>query len=42
MLGLELVKGENREPAADEAKQLTGFCLEKGLAIMEEGLAALS
>ncbi len=71
MLGLELVKGEKREPAADEAKQLTGFCLEKGLmvlacgcygnvirvlapfvitdeqlekglAIMEEGLAALS
>jgi 4-aminobutyrate aminotransferase/(S)-3-amino-2-methylpropionate transaminase len=71
MLGLELVKGANREPAADEAKQLTSFCLEKGLillscgsygniirilapfvitdeqlerglAIMEEGLAALS
>ena len=71
MLGLELVKGENREPASDEAKQLTGFCfekglillscgcygniirvlapfvitywqLEKGLGIMEEGLAALS
>jgi len=71
MLGLELVKGANREPAADEAKQLTSFCLdkglvvlvcgtysniirapmpfvitdeqlEKGLAIMEEGLATLS
>jgi len=71
MLGLELVKGENSEPAADEAKQLTSYCLakglillscgsygnvirvlapfvitdeqlEKGLGIMEEGLAALS
>ncbi len=71
MLGLELVKGENREPAADEAKQLTAYCLnkglillscgsygnvirvlapfvitdeqlEKGLGIMEEGLASLS
>jgi 4-aminobutyrate aminotransferase/(S)-3-amino-2-methylpropionate transaminase len=71
MLGLELVKGEKREPAADEAKQLTSCCLakglillscgsygniirvlapfvitdeqlEKGLGIMEEGLAAFS
>ncbi|KPK11136.1 MAG: 4-aminobutyrate aminotransferase [Anaerolineae bacterium SG8_19] len=71
MLGLELVKGENREPAADEAKQFVSFCvenglviltcgsygniirvlapfvitddqLEKGFAIMEEGLAAIS
>ncbi len=37
MLGLELVKGENREPAADEAKQLTGFCLEKGLILLSCG-----
>ncbi|MGD8716138.1 MAG: 4-aminobutyrate--2-oxoglutarate transaminase [Desulfobacterales bacterium] len=71
MLGLELVKGDNRAPAADEAKQLVNFCienglvilacgsygnvirvlapfvitddqLEKGFAIMEEGLAAIS
>jgi len=37
MLGLELVKGANREPAADEAKQLTGFCLEKGLLLLSCG-----
>ena len=37
MLGLELVKGENREPAADEAKQLTSFCLEKGLILLSCG-----
>ena len=37
MLGLELVKGENREPAADEAKQLTSFCLEKGLMVLACG-----
>jgi len=37
MLGLELVKGENREPAADEAKQLTSFCLEKGLVLLSCG-----
>jgi 4-aminobutyrate aminotransferase/(S)-3-amino-2-methylpropionate transaminase len=37
MLGLELVKGEKREPAADEAKQLTGFCLEKGLMVLACG-----
>ncbi len=71
MLGLELVKKENREPAAAEAKELVDFCyenglvicacgiysnvirvltpfvisdeqLEQGLAIMEEGLLALS
>jgi len=72
MLALELVKDrETKEPAAEEAKALTGFCferglillscgtfgnvirvlmpfvitdkqLEKGLAIMEEGLASLS
>jgi len=37
MLGLELVKGENRESAADEAKQLTAFCLEKGLLVLSCG-----
>lgn len=34
MLGLEFVKGENKEPAADEAKQLADYCLEKGLLIL--------
>jgi 4-aminobutyrate aminotransferase/(S)-3-amino-2-methylpropionate transaminase len=34
MLGLEFVKGENREPAADEAKQLAAYCLSKGLLIL--------
>jgi 4-aminobutyrate aminotransferase/(S)-3-amino-2-methylpropionate transaminase len=37
MLGLELVKDENREPAADEAKQLTSYCLEKGLILLSCG-----
>jgi 4-aminobutyrate aminotransferase/(S)-3-amino-2-methylpropionate transaminase len=37
MLGLELVKGKNREPAADEAKQLTSFCLAKGLMLLSCG-----
>ena len=70
MLGLELVKGPDKVPAADEAKQMVDFChqnglvilscgsygnvirvlapfvitddqLEKGLAIMEEGLAEI-
>ena len=34
MLGLEFVKGENKEPAADEAKQLAAYCLGKGLLIL--------
>jgi 4-aminobutyrate aminotransferase/(S)-3-amino-2-methylpropionate transaminase len=34
MLGLEFVKGANKEPAADEAKQLTAYCLAKGLLIL--------
>ena len=34
MLGLTLVKGEKREPAADEAKKLAAFCLERGLIIL--------
>ncbi len=34
MLGLALVKGEERAPAADEAKQLAAFCLERGLIIL--------
>jgi 4-aminobutyrate aminotransferase/(S)-3-amino-2-methylpropionate transaminase len=37
MLGLELVKGPNKEPAADEAKQLAGDCLENGLVILTCG-----
>ncbi len=37
MLGLELVKGKSKEPAADEAKQLINFCLEKGLVILACG-----
>ena len=37
MLGLELVKGPNGGPAADEAKQLTAACLEKGLVILNCG-----
>ena len=34
MLGLEFVKGANREPAADEAKQLAAYCLGQGLLIL--------
>lgn len=34
MLGLEFVKGENKGPAADEAKQLAAYCLDKGLLIL--------
>jgi 4-aminobutyrate aminotransferase/(S)-3-amino-2-methylpropionate transaminase len=34
MLGLEFVKGANKEPAADEAKQMAAHCLEKGLLIL--------
>jgi 4-aminobutyrate aminotransferase/(S)-3-amino-2-methylpropionate transaminase len=34
MLGLELVKGAGREPAADEAKKLAAYCLERGLIIL--------
>jgi 4-aminobutyrate aminotransferase/(S)-3-amino-2-methylpropionate transaminase len=34
MLGLELVKGEDKAPAADEAKQMAANCLEKGLLIL--------
>jgi 4-aminobutyrate aminotransferase/(S)-3-amino-2-methylpropionate transaminase len=37
MLGLELIKGDNREPAADEAKQLVNFCYERGLVILACG-----
>ena len=71
MLGLELIKGPDRTPAAEEAKKLAGYCfqnglsilvcgsygnvirvlapfvitdeqLQKGLSIMEDGLAAVS
>jgi 4-aminobutyrate aminotransferase/(S)-3-amino-2-methylpropionate transaminase len=34
MLGLEFVRGDNKEPAPDEAKQLAAYCLEKGLLIL--------
>ncbi len=34
MLGLALVKGDTRAPAADEAKKLAAFCLERGLIIL--------
>jgi len=34
MLGLAFVKGKNKEPAADEAKQLAAYCLAKGLLIL--------
>jgi 4-aminobutyrate aminotransferase/(S)-3-amino-2-methylpropionate transaminase len=34
MIGLELIKGPQREPAADEAKQFTSFCLGKGLVVL--------
>ena len=34
MLGLAIVKGDGREPAADEAKKLAAFCLERGLIIL--------
>jgi 4-aminobutyrate aminotransferase/(S)-3-amino-2-methylpropionate transaminase len=37
MLGLELVKGDNREPAAEEAKNLVNFCYERGLVILACG-----
>jgi len=31
------VRGENREPAAEDAKQLTAFCLEKSLVLLSCG-----
>jgi len=34
MLGLTIVKGDGREPAADEAKKLAAVCLERGLIIL--------
>jgi 4-aminobutyrate aminotransferase/(S)-3-amino-2-methylpropionate transaminase len=34
MLGITIVKGDRREPAADEAKKLAAFCLERGLIIL--------
>jgi 4-aminobutyrate aminotransferase/(S)-3-amino-2-methylpropionate transaminase len=34
MLGLTIVKGDGREPAADEAKKLAALCLERGLIIL--------
>ncbi len=37
MLGLELVRGPDRAPAADEAKKLVAACVEKGLVILSCG-----
>ena len=37
MLGLELIKGANKEPATDEAKQLVNECLDRGLVILTCG-----
>lgn len=37
MLGLELVKGPNKEPAADETKQMVDYCNENGLVILSCG-----
>jgi 4-aminobutyrate aminotransferase/(S)-3-amino-2-methylpropionate transaminase len=37
MLGLELVKGPRGQPAAAEARELAGCCLEKGLVILTCG-----
>jgi 4-aminobutyrate aminotransferase/(S)-3-amino-2-methylpropionate transaminase len=37
MLGLELIKGPNREPAAAEAKKLQSLCLDRGLLILTCG-----
>jgi 4-aminobutyrate aminotransferase/(S)-3-amino-2-methylpropionate transaminase len=37
MLGLELIKGPNKEPATAEAKQLASYCLDKGLVILACG-----
>jgi 4-aminobutyrate aminotransferase/(S)-3-amino-2-methylpropionate transaminase len=34
MLGLALVKDEGKVPAADEAKMLSNYCLEKGLVVL--------
>lgn len=34
MRGFTLVKGEKAEPAADEAKRLSAFCLERGLILL--------
>ena len=37
MLGLELVKGPNKEPAADETKQMVDYCHENGLVTLACG-----
>jgi 4-aminobutyrate aminotransferase/(S)-3-amino-2-methylpropionate transaminase len=37
MLGLELIKGADKEPATDEAKQLVNECLNSGLVILTCG-----
>jgi 4-aminobutyrate aminotransferase/(S)-3-amino-2-methylpropionate transaminase len=38
MLGLALVKGPEKKPAADEAKQLVAYCADKGLIILSCGM----
>ena len=40
MRGIALVKGEARRPAADEAKRLAAYCLERGLIILVCGTYA--
>ena len=37
MLGLELVKGSDKQPATEEAKQLVNECLKMGLVILTCG-----
>lgn len=34
MIGLELVKGKDGAPAADEAKQLAAYCFQNGLSTL--------
>jgi len=38
MLALALVKGPEKEPAVDEAKELVAYCAEKGLIILSCGM----
>ena len=37
MLGLEIINGPNRDPAADKASQLVNYCHENGLVILSCG-----
>ncbi|MBW1979787.1 MAG: 4-aminobutyrate--2-oxoglutarate transaminase [Deltaproteobacteria bacterium] len=38
MLGFELVKGPNRDPATDEARELVSYCNENGLVLLVCGI----